>query len=140
MRHYLIATHGMLASGYRHTLGMLAGGTDRLEIITAYMENISVEQLAAAFFQKLKTEDEVVVFTDILGGSVNQYFTGFLDRPHFHLIAGVNLPIIISILYLSQEKYLDDLIIRNVLEESRSQMVYMNQYINQVVLDDETEC
>lgn len=140
MRHYLIATHGMLASGYQHTLGMLAGGTDKLEIITAYMENISVEQLAADFFKKLKAEDEVVVFTDILGGSVNQYFTGLLDRPHFHLIAGVNLPIIISIMFLPEDQYLSEETIMKELEESRNQMVYMNQYMNQVVLDDETEC
>jgi Phosphotransferase system, mannose/fructose-specific component IIA len=140
MRHYLIATHGMLADGFKHTLGLLAGNSDRVEVITAYMDNIPVEELARNFLESLKEEDEVIIFTDILGGSVNQYFMTLLDKPHFHLIAGVNMPLIIAMMFLPEEDYLEEETIVRELEESRNQMIYVNQYIRKVMLDEDLEC
>ena len=44
-------------------------------------------------FNEISVEDEVVILTDLLAGSVNQKFVPYSSRPHTHLVAGMNLPL-----------------------------------------------
>ncbi len=37
-------------------------------------------------------DEELIVTTDIFGGSVNNEFMKYLSKSNIHLIAGVNLP------------------------------------------------
>ncbi len=139
MRQYLIATHGTLSGGFLNTLSMISGETSNVTAISAYVENISIEEQAKDFFSKIGEDDEVVVFTDILGGSVNQYFITQLSKKHFHLITGINLPIIITFLYLSDESYLEPSTIESEVENARNQLVYMNEYIKGLAADSDVE-
>ncbi|MDN5351800.1 MAG: fructoselysine/glucoselysine system component [Clostridiales bacterium] len=129
MRRFLIAGHGTLPDGILDAFNRIAGGDDRVTAIDAYTDHTALEDAMAPFFKKVKDDDEVVVFTDLLGGSVNQFFLKFLDRPHFHLISGSNLAVVIGVLHIPEEGYLSKERIEEELDLARNQLVYMNDYI-----------
>ncbi len=137
MRHYLIATHGTLSNGFLNAIRMIAGDLRNITVISAYIENVSVEEQAKGFLDGIKEEDEVVVFTDIMGGSVNQYFMTQLNRKHFHLITGINLAVIIAVLYLSEDKYLEASEVESEVENARSQLIYMNEYMKRMTVEED---
>lgn len=139
MRYYLIVSHGTLAQGFLDTLGMIAGTPEHITAICAYVENISIESQVKDFFDRMTEDDEIVVFTDILGGSVNQFFITMLRRQHFHLITGINLAVVIAVIYIPEDGYIEEARIHDELERARNQMVYMNQYTGSVTVDD-IEC
>ena len=91
MRKIVVASHSLLAQGFKDTLEFLTGKSDAVNAVCAYV-NDNGEGLDAAVEAALSGTDEVVVLTDALGGSVNQRFSRFAsDR--IHVIAGVNLPL-----------------------------------------------
>ena len=98
MRKILIATHGTLASGAKSTIELLMGNMADITCINAYVD--SEENLMDRlddFFEKITEEDEVIVFTDIKGGSVNQKIVPYAKKENIFLIAGFNLPILLEI-------------------------------------------
>ena len=89
MRKIVVASHSLLAQGFKDTLEFLTGKGDAVNAVCAYV-NDNGEGLDAAVEAALSGTDEVVVLTDAYGGSVNQRFSRFAsDR--IHVIAGVNL-------------------------------------------------
>ena len=72
MRKILIASHSELAEGMKQTLKFFAGNQIDVSAICAYVDEESLQSKLDAFFEKVSDEDEVLIFTDLLGGSVNQ--------------------------------------------------------------------
>ncbi|WP_262393574.1 PTS sugar transporter subunit IIA [Sporolactobacillus inulinus] len=54
------------------------------------------------FFSSVSEDDEAIIFTDLLGGSVNQKVTLCAQKHHAFIIAGFNLPIILEVLFLPE--------------------------------------
>ena len=71
MRKIVVASHSLLAQGFKDTLEFLTGKSDAINAVCAYV-NDNGEGLDAAVEAALSGTDEVVVLTDALGGSVNQ--------------------------------------------------------------------
>ena len=72
MKQILIATHGKMASGIRYTAELIVGQMAEIETIDAYVTpEDNVEKKFKEYFQKHE-HDRVIVFTDLMGGSVNQ--------------------------------------------------------------------
>ncbi|WP_272947202.1 PTS sugar transporter subunit IIA [Sporolactobacillus inulinus] len=84
-------------------------------------------------------KDEVVVFTDLLGGSVNQSFAKYTARPHFHVITGINLPIVLTIALKPDDTYLTAEQIRSSLDEAKEQLIYVNDFITNRPEDEDDE-
>lgn len=97
MRHYLIASHSILSQGFREALEMLTGENGCLRILTAYVDESDVEGEIEKIVNGISKEDELIVMTDIYGGSVNNIFMQYINRENFYLIAGINLPLLVSI-------------------------------------------
>ena len=82
MRKIVVASHSLLAQGFKDTLEFLTGKGDAVCAVCAYV-NDNGEGLDAAVEAALEGADEVVVLTDMVGGSVNQRFSRFAsDRVH----------------------------------------------------------
>lgn len=80
-----------------------------------------------------------MVFTDLLGGSVNQEFVRQL-KPNVHVIAGMNLPIIMTLLLQLENQPLSEELITQSIEEAKNQIIYVNQFLKESVDDlDEDE-
>lgn len=73
MKKIVIASHNKLAFGMKKTVEFLTGFTDIYEL-SAYIDNGDIHKQVKEIMDDVKKEDEVFVFTDILGGSVTQNF------------------------------------------------------------------
>ena len=72
MKQILIATHGKMASGIRYTAELIVGKMAELTTIDAYVTpEDNVEKKFEEYFAQHEN-DRIFVFTDLMGGSVNQ--------------------------------------------------------------------
>ncbi len=137
MRTFYLMTHGNMAIGIQSTIQMLLGNKKILNALIAYVDESNINKLSEPIFEDLKRGVEVVVFTDISHGSVNQYFVPYLNRLNLHVITGVNLPLILSIMLLNEDSKLDAEMINNEVEFAREQIIYMNTHTIHITDDDE---
>lgn len=121
---YIIATHGKMASGIKNTIEMLTGKKEDVYTIDAYIENQDFVETLQKLLDLFKDE-YIYVFTDIVSGSVNQAVSGFLDRYRIHLITGINLPVILELVFRNEE--LSDEEISAIVEEARRHLIYVNR-------------
>lgn len=89
MRHVVLASHHRFAQGLADTLEFLGAKCD-FHVVCAYVDEQPLEPQIAAVFEQFDAQDEVLVLTDILAGSVNQQFMPYVG-PNVFVVAGVNV-------------------------------------------------
>ncbi len=107
-RHTIIATHGTLAQGLSSALHIIVGELKDTTVICGY--TTPDFDLQATIEATMDTIDfsttEVVVFTDLLGGSINNGFISALGKYPFHLFTNTNLGVLMD--YFITNPDLDD--------------------------------
>lgn len=93
----ILASHGELAKGMKQSVELIAGKQENLEVFCAYTENDYNLQLQVSSLMD-REAGELIVITDIFGGSVNNEFMRYLRRGNLSLIAGMNMAIVIELL------------------------------------------
>ena len=139
MSKIIIASHHKLAEGLKNTLEYILPNSIEIIPITAYVDDKSIEDLVSRVFDKIGEEEQIIAFTDIMGGSVNQEFAKRIGKENYYLITGVNLPLLLNITLLLQNGEIDEEDIRNAIEESKNQMIFVNDAMASSNLDDEDE-
>lgn len=139
MKKIIIASHQYLAQGLKSTLEYIVPNTVEVIDINAYIENISVENQILTSLEQCNEEEQIFVFTDLLGGSVNQEFINKISKYNIELIAGANLPIIMTIVLSLGEQDLSKDDIRVAIEEARNQLVYVNDLLSTQEIDEDDE-
>lgn len=135
----IIASHHKLADGMGDTLKYLVPSLTDIETISAYLDNEPIDSAVEAALGRCQDTEDAVVFTDLLGGSVNQEFVRQL-KPNVHVIAGMNLPIIMTLLLQLENQPLSEELITQSIEEAKNQIIYVNQFLKESVDDlDEDE-
>ena len=120
MKQILIATHGKMASGIRYTVELIIGKMEGIETIDAYVTpEDNVEEKFEEYFRKHE-QDRVIVFTDLMGGSVNQKLMEYSKRENVTLITGTNLPVLMQVM-LADDDVTDDEI-QEYIEDARSEL------------------
>lgn len=96
----IIATHGYLADGFVSALNIIVGDIKDLEALCCYTSvDFNLEKKILKIMEQHNFEkDELIICTDVLGGSVNNEFVKFLGRYSFHLITNINLAFLIDLL------------------------------------------
>ena len=102
----IIASHEKMADGMKDTLNFISGGIQETIALSAYVDNRPVEEAVDEVMDGFEGEDEVVVLTDLMVGSVNQKFFKYRTRPHTHIVSGMNLPLAFQIAMEPQGKYM----------------------------------
>ena len=76
MRRYIIASHHKLAYGLKDTVDFLTNGIKKIYDVNAYVEDGEkpIEEVVSELFASFDENDEVLVFADMMGGSVYQKF------------------------------------------------------------------
>ena len=129
MRKYLIATHGTFAGGIKSSIDLILGETENLFLIQAYLEeNKSLQEEIEQVLKKINNEDELIVFTDLMGGSITNQILQFGLKENVYIVAGVNLPLLLDILLADPENPVSE-VIETGLENARGQMVFVNKLI-----------
>lgn len=133
MRHVILASHHRFAEGLRDTL-VFIGGVENIRVVCAYVDETPIEELVAEAFSPVGPDDEVLVLTDILQGSVNQAFAPFVGE-HVFLVAGVNVACCLELVLA--EGPLSAELVEQTIEQARSAMVFVNAYEVEAGEDDE---
>lgn len=139
MKKIIVASHHKLANGFKNTLEYILTNTVEIIDISAYLENVSVDKQIDEVLSNFTKEEQIFVFTDIPGGSVNQAFIRRLNDYNIELISGTNLSILISIATQLGEKNIDKDTIREEIINAASEIVYVNDKLASQSLDEDDE-
>ena len=123
MNRLLIVTHSTLAQGLYETLSFFMGKLDNVEYINAYVEN---NDIRVVFENKIQSygDDNVIVLTDIPGGSVNQIALELMPKYGYHLVTGTNLSMVLELALKQNELSNEE--IKEIVDNSRNNVLYMN--------------
>ena len=105
--------------------------------INAYVDGKPIDEKIDTYFSTLKDEDELVILTDLLAGSVNQKLYKYISREHTHILTGTNLALALSLVFESADSYLTNESMNDLVKDSRENIVYMNEFQAEVDDDDE---
>jgi fructoselysine and glucoselysine-specific PTS system IIA component len=130
MRKFLIATHGTFSAGAKSSLEMIVGSVENLFVIQAYLDgNHTIEEEIKTILNQVGSEDELIAFTDILGGSVTNQLLQQSLKTNVHIVSGFNLPLLIEVILGDAETPAAE-IIENAIINAKEQMVYVTKLIN----------
>jgi len=128
MRQIIIVSHGELANGFVNAAKLIMGEADILALCAYTDENIPYEEIILRKVEELNAGDEMIILTDLLGGSVNNHLMELTTRDHVHLVTGINLGLILQLLASSEDADTESFI-ENLIHDARDGMVYCNQII-----------
>ncbi|WP_080796537.1 PTS sugar transporter subunit IIA [Corynebacterium pacaense] len=138
MRSFIIASHGHFASGLAHTIELVSNKKEMFHVLDAYSENIPVADEVAAVMAEIDPDDELVILTDLLGGSVNQEFALVAQRrPNTTVIAGANVALALQLALHPERKPPTEERINTYIEQARKAIVHVNQVSTEMDDDDE---
>ncbi|NBI07173.1 PTS sugar transporter subunit IIA [Senegalia massiliensis] len=138
MRRYLLASHGKLSEGILDSVEMIIGKQYKISTISAYKNeeddlNIQLRNMVL----NIGKNDELIIISDIFGGSVNNECMKLLNDHRVHLVSGLNLPLVIELLTSDDCEISTEDLIKKSLENSKKLILYCNSIINKEVVDEE---
>ncbi|MFR1926702.1 MAG: PTS sugar transporter subunit IIA [Clostridium paraputrificum] len=134
----LLASHGDLADGICSSLKIIMGEQSNIKTLCAYMkEDFDLRKEVSIILEDLSDEDKLIVVTDIFGGSVNNEFMNYLNKKNLYLISGLNLPLVIELVTISDENDIEKGVIK-ALENSKNSIQYCNAIIKSLNQEEDT--
>ena len=136
MRKFLIAAHGSFSSGIKTSLDLIIGETENIFILNAYVNgNRSIEEDLNSIMKHIQPYDELIVFSDLLGGSVTNQILQFALKENVYVVSGVNLPLVIDVI-LADPETPAEAVIDAAIENAKQQITYVNRILNKGVQND----
>ena len=124
---FVIATHGYLADGYVSSIKVLTQ-KENIYAVNAYVgDTFDVSSQLKDLLDSFEAKEEVIIFTDIMSGSMTQNVSKYLDSKRIRCITGINLPLVLEFVLTVQK--IDDAFIDETIEAARRQIMYINKYI-----------
>ena len=139
MRILLVAEHDhrRLHRSTRQAVSAALKIGGEIDVLVAGADCQSVAAEAAKLLATFDPADDVIVCTDLFGGSVNNEFTKIVQtRPNTYLVANMNLPLLIQLLFSDQEAPADQ-VIREILAADDTRVKFVNDLLTDA--DDEEE-
>ncbi|MFR9005278.1 MAG: PTS sugar transporter subunit IIA [Collinsella aerofaciens] len=104
MRQFIIASHAHFAAGINESVSLLSGERGNIRTLSMYVDgNNDLAAAAAKMLDETPEGDDLVVCTDLFGGSVNNEFTSIVQRrPNTYLVTNMNLPLLIQLLFAEE--------------------------------------
>lgn len=131
----LLVSHGDFAEGMCSALTQFFGAKN---IYTACvsLENGTegLHQTVQSYFKHWGDDEQVVICSDLMGGSANQSVYPYLSRPNTFLVSGMNLSLVLQLMFKS-EITMDDL--KEMINLAKNDLVLMNEWSVSMSEDDE---
>ena len=125
-RKIVIATHGTLAEGFKSALQIIAGA-ENVEAFNCYTSpDFNLQVTIQKVMDSKGSEEELFVFTDLFGGSVNNGFVAALKTYDFHLITNTSLGLLIDFILMEP----DVETLKKKFNEKEFNAVYCNDFIS----------
>lgn len=129
-----LSSHGHLASGLKSSLDILLGNSSNVYIFDAYVDEHSVQFKLDEFYRHVSEDDQVILMSDLYGGSVNQVMVTYLNHPNTTLITGVNLALVLELSI--KQGTVSECEIEEIVENSRRMMKVVKFEDDALVNDD----
>lgn len=136
-RKIIVASHGRFASGIIDSLELICGKNHQVEPLDCYKtEDFDLQQEVKQIILKNQT-NELIVITDLFGGSVNNEFMQYLGQPNFYLVAGLNLAFLIEL--VTQLDFMESLTteLSNLLTHSKEMIQFCNESVQKAIEEEE---
>ena len=135
---FLIASHGFLADGFKSSINVLMGEdiANSIETINAFVENgdKNPKGRIEEIINGLSEDDDLVVFTDLMYGSVNQFVIPFNSKSNLFVISGTNFPVICEVIskltFGYEQKRPSEEELNDIVEKARQQLIYIQNIDN----------
>lgn len=134
MANIIVATHGNFAKGIMDSIRLICGEQKNMTYFCAYVDGdmeVGGTQISGELMELLDSfpaDEEVVVLVDLLGGSVCNEFIKLTGHRPFHLIAGLNLGLLMEFVFAPEE--LTKELIEEIIDNARASIVYVNQLVD----------
>lgn len=117
MAKLILASHGELAQGMKHTAQMIAGNiVEPVEVYCLY-PGMNPEDYAKEMRRRIEADDEQYLFVcDILGGSVHTALSQLLENERVRICSGMNLNLVLALLLGEQQEPDDNAVMAAVRE------------------------
>ena len=125
MRRYVLAAHGKLAEGMKSTLEIIIGPQENLICVNAYTDECPDPMPEFQKILEKYPEDEIVIMTDMLGGSVNNNAVVLTKEKRVHVVTGTNLAVAISLI-MSDDTEDTKEAIKNAVSNAKDMIIYCN--------------
>jgi PTS system mannose-specific IIA component len=107
----VIVTHYGLGEEFLQALRLIIPDAPTFHAVSVNPTQ-SLDDMRAAILEGLRTVDQgsgVLILTDMFGGTPSNVSLSFLDEHHVEVVTGMNLPMLIKLATLQEEKPLDEL-------------------------------
>ncbi|HEU4522835.1 MAG TPA: hypothetical protein VFT12_12585 [Thermoanaerobaculia bacterium] len=101
----LIVTHGNLAHELLNAAHQIEADTTGIEAVPLEWNDTvdeAREKIRLAL-ERVGSDRDVIIFTDMFGGTPSNISLSFLEKGHVEIITGVNLPMIVKFATVKQE-------------------------------------
>lgn len=138
MRQFIIASHAHFAAGINESVSLLSGERDNVRTLSMYVDgNNDLAAAAAKMLEETPEGDDLVVCTDLFGGSVNNEFTSIVQRrPNTYLVTNMNLPLLIQLLFAEEGRDTAE-VIREICAADDTRVKFVNDLIEDTEDDEE---
>ncbi|WP_342508606.1 PTS fructose transporter subunit IIA [Sporosarcina sp. FSL K6-2383] len=137
MKKILIATHGEFAEGIMSSAEIILGKQENLFFINAHVDHIPVAEKIETFLEENVSEDDnLIIITDVFGGSVNQTAIRYLSSGKVNIITGFNLPLLLELIMLNESDITPEKL-KEVTKKSKEQIIYVNDELLKVNDEDD---
>ena len=128
MRKIVLISHGKFADGILDTISMFLGEHHNFVPISAYTDEVNPQEELKKFFDDVKEDEEVIICSDILGGSVCQYTLPYMKYENVFLIAGFNFPLLLELAVIPDDEKLSYEVLDNKIQKAKESIILMNTY------------
>lgn len=138
MRQFIIASHAHFATGINESVSLLSGERGNIRTLSMYVDgNNDLAAAAAKMLDETPEGDDLVVCTDLFGGSVNNEFTSIVQRrPNTYLVTNMNLPLLIQLLFAEEGRDTAE-VIREICAADETRVKFVNDLIEDTGDDEE---
>jgi len=107
---------------------------DSVKTINAFVEGGTADPKGAIeeYCSSLDEGDELVIFTDLMYGSVNQFALPFTEKENVYILTGTSFPLICEVIskltFGYDEERIDPEFIKNIVEKAKEQMIFVQNF------------
>jgi mannose/fructose-specific phosphotransferase system component IIA len=124
----LLISHGDLAAGMCSTITHFFGASSvSSACVTLDRGTADLTDKIDAYLKEWEGE-QVVICSDLKGGSANQTAFKYLERPNTYLISGMNLALVLQLIL---EQQVSEESLHTMIDNAKEDMVLINDLYNQ---------
>lgn len=126
MRKIIIASHGDFSKGLLSSIEMILSKQENIRTYSLYpgeSPELFSKEVESEILKNL--ENEYIIMTDLLGGSVHTAMTTLCKYKNVHLISGVSLNLALEVVTNLKEERVEN-IIEEAIKLNFEQVTYMN--------------